>query len=994
MADATLSFASFVRRGLATSLLATEGGPGGSVSQAALSLGIESTAGEVLTANPTLTLVGPGDIVGLDPSVIVRTVPKPDDFDAEYVPYALVEMDQADLPWRYTPAMEAGVIADGTDQLRPWLSLVVVPTAEATLDAPTPEQKLAVLNAPATSLPPPGDLWAFAHTQFSGSGLGDTAIKEQLAGPRGQFVARIMSSRLLQQNTEYYACLVPTFERGRLAGLGKDPADVDGLAAWDTSGGGVIQLPVYFSWRFATSTAGSFEQLARLIEPAVFPATLGRRDMDVSDAGLGLDPAAPNAVPTNSLPAEGALMSVAAAEAPAPVWPSADRQAFLTKFTKLVNAPAEADAGAGDPILVPPLYGQWYAADDELNQPQPAGTNPRWFNDLNSDPRNRVAAGLGTKVIQREEQALLASGWDQVDELRTINDMYRVLQLGRGTLQRIYKRHVSTASLQRAYFWTLRLHAFITCGDKTICGKLKSSPIVPGFMSSQWVRWTRARGPIGLVQGRQALTSPLAGIIDLLNDGRCLRPAPEPSPPGGLPTGEDPRDGLRCDQIETLIGLGSSVTLFWGLLLLWVVRKLLISQNGDCWWIALKTLRFAILLIYIANNPDDVRRRCKWRHGTLTAADIAAVPPRFSFTAALALPNPIPTPAVSNGSADNADAAAVRSALIALFNAIAPPPALTCPPPMTLPECKETIIATIEPELTVGLRLKSRVTVNVVWNPVDELEPIFAPPDYEQPMYEPLSRISGEWILPGLSTIKKDTVGLAVANQRFIEAYMTGLNHEMTRELLWNEFPTDQRGTYFRQFWDVSGHVLANGSTLPPEQLRDIKVFREWDPNAPLGGNSPRPLAGPNGDQPFLVLVVRAQLIQKYPNVIVYAQKTQDGTGGGKTLIGEQRHPVFYALLKPDTAFYGFDLTADEIREDESWYFVLQEQPGEPKFAEEGANLATQTFTTPSNFFIRDDETNDPVATFATSAAHFAHETFLLPFRLGIQGTAMLPQEP
>jgi hypothetical protein len=104
MADGTLSFASFVRRGLATALAATEGGPGGTTSQAALGLSIESTAGEVLTANPILTLVGHGDIVGLDPSVIVRVSPKPDDFDAEYIPYALVEMDQADLAWRYTPA--------------------------------------------------------------------------------------------------------------------------------------------------------------------------------------------------------------------------------------------------------------------------------------------------------------------------------------------------------------------------------------------------------------------------------------------------------------------------------------------------------------------------------------------------------------------------------------------------------------------------------------------------------------------------------------------------------------------------------------------------------------------------------------------------------------------------------------------------------------------------------------------------------------------------
>jgi len=101
---------------------------------------------------------------------------------------------------------------------------------------------------------------------------------------------------------------------------------------------------------------------------------------------------------------------------------------------------------------------------------------------------------------------------------------------------------------------------------------------------------------------------------------------------------------------------------------------------------------------------------------------------------------------------------------------------------------------------------------------------------------------------------------------------------------------------------------------------------------------------------------------------------------------------VFYALLKPDVAFYGFDLTVEEVRNNPDWYFVLQEQPGEPKFAEEGADLATQTFTTPSNFFTRDDVSNAPVAQSAASASTLAGATFLLPFRLGIQGTAMLPE--
>jgi len=77
-----------------------------------------------------------------------------------------------------------------------------------------------------------------------------------------------------------------------------------------------------------------------------------------------------------------------------------------------------------------------------------------------------------------------------------------------------------------------------------------------------------------------------------------------------------------------------------------------------------------------------------------------------------------------------------------------------------------------------------------------------AAPSFDDPMYVPLNVLSTDWILPGLDQIPQDTVSLLRTNQRFVETYMVGLNHEMTRTLLFNEYPIDQRGTYFRQFWE------------------------------------------------------------------------------------------------------------------------------------------------------------------------------------------------
>ena len=91
-------------------------------------------------------------------------------------------------------------------------------------------------------------------------------------------------------------------------------------------------------------------------------------------------------------------------------------------------------------------------------------------------------------------------------------------------------------------------------------------------------------------------------------------------------------------------------------------------------------------------------------------------------------------------------------------------------------------------------------------------------------MYKPLADISSELFLPNINLIEPNSITLLETNQRFIEAYMVGLNHEFARELLWREYPTDQRGSYFRQFWDVRRSLDRAGADPGAlrERLRDI----------------------------------------------------------------------------------------------------------------------------------------------------------------------------
>src|SRR6185295_481161 len=132
----------------------------------------------------------------------------------------------------------------------------------------------------------------------------------------------------------------------------------------------------------------------------------------------------------------------------------------------------------------------------------------------------------------------------------------------------------------------------------------------------------------------------------------------------------------------------------------------------------------------------------------------------------------------------------------------------------------------------------------------DELEPIMDAPAFPQPMYAALRDRSPAYVFPGLEQVPPDTVQLLQTNNRFIESFMVGLNSEMGRELLWRGYPTDQRGTPFRQFWDATSSDAGDTSDIPP--------IHQWRTRA-LGSN-----VRAAGDD-HLVLLLRGELLRRYP---------------------------------------------------------------------------------------------------------------------------------
>ena len=174
-----------------------------------------------------------------------------------------------------------------------------------------------------------------------------------------------------------------------------------------------------------------------------------------------------------------------------------------------------------------------------------------------------------------------------------------------------------------------------------------------------------------------------------------------------------------------------------------------------------------------------------------------------------------------------------------------------------------------------------------------QFDRIMAYPELHDPSYRLLARYDRDRLLPGVDAIPPDSVTLLETNPRFVAAFLAGLNHELNRELLWRRYPTDQRGTPLRRFWDR----IDGGN--------DIAPMHQW---RPLSSS----LVDVAGGESNLVLLIRGELLRRYPNTVVLAIKAS-GPTTPSTNDADVKRPIFSGLLEPDISFFGFDLEDDDI---------------------------------------------------------------------------------
>jgi hypothetical protein len=916
-------FQAWARRGIGASL--TNIDTGTLPDRANLTVQVALQVADGLTPNPVLPpsvavqLYGPGDIAGIDQRMVIRTEPR--QFTVNYEPNYLsgIEFDAPDFPWMFTPAAPNG------NRLHPWIALIVLqPQVEYTLPsiAPNPLPVVSVLAGAA--LQDLSTSWNWAHVQISG----DDSLTDTLANKPGNAISRLLCPRRLDPETSYTAFLVPAFAIGVQAGLGQDVSAVStSEPAWTASTTFPLTLPYYYKFDFHTSDEGDFESLVRALTPRLLPAAVGQRPMDVSQP----DPSIPSAgVP---LGLDGALHSPSTVET---AWVDPAKTAFQTAVQTWINQTSAATDDPAhpnptDPVIAPPIYGRWAAAIESVNR-----SAVGWENDLNLDPRNRTPAGFGTEIVQEERTQLMASAWDQVAGVRKANQILTQAQLARAASQQLYRQHLMTAQPETLLNVTAPLFSRLLASPTTITAAFRASRVPVRMMSGAFRKLAQLPRHLGMA------TDGAPTLLARVNSG-AIPIVPPPAPPGGM-TGIDQVSTQAAPAwaefivkwwlliLIAIIIVVAIAALIIGLAVGWVAALVVVVAVAGVLGVAWLAAKAAIAAAQAASAVQ---------FASFTPSEVASVSPQPSFVIT-APGTPQPTGGSGgSGTTDSTQAAAFRNAasdLFADFQALPgnPPPA----PSLDIAALQTTILSRVDPVTTVPARIQGLVTLapRLNWLPVDPLEPIMAAPEFPQPMYAPLRDLDPEYLLPGVEQIPPNTVGLLEANHTFIESYMVGLNHEMGRQLLWNGYPTDQRGSYFRQFWDVSAYVPTPTDPTDPaalaELLKDIPPINTWPLPVPLGDHQNRGDIVPNN----LVLLVRGELFKRYPNAIVYAGKAKRKADGTLELDDtDERYPLFRGTLSPDMTFLGFNLSAADalggtVASPDGFFFVFQEQPSEPRF--------------------------------------------------------------
>ena len=1015
---ANYTFLPWLRQGIANKITSADGDAGIKVRakiKVDFKLDVEKVDGNTAseTFSKDVELYGPGDIIGIDERVVIKHDPMNwvTDFEPNYLPY--VEFYDESFPWRYTPAAPAG------DRLRPWLTLVVL--EEGTFEEGKniqgkPLSFIKVTN-PESRFPPEDQLWAWAHVHVSESLMDQakkivetdadkTAAAFQTVMNRNPDLAcsRILCPVKLSNNKAYHAFVIPTFETGRLAGLGLDPMAPDmphaTHSAWKnyTNKAEPEHFPVYHRWFFRTGDVGDFEYLVRLLKPQPIDKRVGRRDIDVQKPGSNIrgitDPELGGILKLGGALKVPFITMTDEDKADVLKYDNWDQNGYpqpfqqdLAAFINLADeysaktsGDANADTGLEevkdnpDPLITPPLYGRWHALTDRLlyqRDGTDAPNNKNWVHELNLDPRWRVAAAYGTKVVQDNQETYMEAAWKQVGDILEANRKLRYMHFARLISAGWYQKHIGGTiqfSAEKALLLTAPVQRRVldAAAGATVQHQVDGSVITRSVTSPVMRKLIR---PGGRLMKKSVLTGNARpdNLVERINEGQVVI-APPKVVPETLPTVNEVADDMMPKNIPPFILdlMRKAPWLKWALiiaiLLLFLLMFLAAGSVGIVALLGIVTAGLVLLLAYILKWSRAVQYAdaVSEEHQTPGAVDDMPKSPDFVISE----PGSGVKPTI--GTTDSVEAVKYKLALKESLTVVqtAKELGVVLPrPKINIAAAVDVVYKGIDPAVTIpkhifsGLYIPARVKAALVEDFVEVMEY----PKIDVPMYEPLKKMSKENFLPNLNFISQNSISLMETNQKFIEAYMVGLNHEFSRELLWREYPTDQRGSYFRQFWDVEGYLDDKNRSEEQlkEDLKDITPLHRWSRFSKLEDHDNREEAGDKENE--VVLVIRGELLKKYPNAVIYAHKAAWVVENGeinnkverilaplseaesaKPPRNKVKSPLYEARVEPDLYFFGFDITVEEALgatgespsdiDNPGWFFCIKERPGEPRY--------------------------------------------------------------
>ena len=875
---------------------------------------------------PSFTLAAAADIAGLKPGAIKHMAPPPNSRDAETTKLVHIDFYEEDLPWRYTPqaAFVPTLLEPDNRVVRPWLVLLVGTADQIEVKGNIANVKPAVLAA--------HDLeksYLWAHVQHGKYNDETQPVT----------ISRILSPVALEAQREYVAVLVPAFND-----RGEKMWKAGGVPDFDV-------LPAFHHWRFWTGEAGDFETLAAALHVPK-GEDIGKAKLYYRRDVSGID---------EQLEVRGAITSLQAEDEPA----EDAIQAIQADVDTLNNEVLGT--------ISLPHYGRPWL-------PDPDSIENGWPDDLNDDPRHRGVAGLGVWMGVEGQESLMDAAVIQAGALAEAGRLINYLALGLIAAGSLWERRLPQEANERLRILGPLMGRLPDGNGGLVLNRVTASgtPLPPALFSGAAQR---------LLRDRSTATRHISGAGGGLNRIEAMNAVNQPTPapdlaPGGLPhiltfpAGIDLGGFLQQDEgwlseiLPRLDDISREVCTAYR-----EKRASLFDSGAPEEVPSLRQAMAEELQAAMVELLEQKGYPCIAVEDLLMACELSSTevslgcyehvledePARLAFMDSLAIQLRLCLMGdgcerlFENIDIGDQDRRQVCRDLLGTFHL---PPA-----PETKSINLDALAAALDKALDPrGERAPARLRVCSRIEGIDctrLTRPEF-PIRLDYPTWTLLNRYDKEWLLPGASSLEKDSITALQTNPTFIDAFMVGMNSQFLSEMRWRDLAVDRSITPLRMFWGQVNYATR-------ERQADIEPFSEWvkDTDQPLGAlahQTLQPVDPMNESGSRLVIVFRSDLFRRYPGTLVYLMKRPDQLPGesdndyrkrmdallerepdlsmppgnaspneiltwrlGREFFG----PTMAANISPDITFFGFDVTPSTL---DKYYLVLAEPPAELRF--------------------------------------------------------------